>query len=203
MKVFKWALFGAAGVAVAGFLAVTALGSAVTQAEEGEGGHARAFTRHLADVLGIAPSQLQEDRKEALNNMLDEAVENGTITQEQADKIREHPLRSARMLKGAVVSVFDAAADTLGMTKEELRDEVAGGKSLADVAAEQNVSVDQLKAGITSEITGHLDQAVADGRITEEQKDKILDGLTERLDTIVNHEGGSFMDREGGRFRRP
>lgn len=203
MKVFKWALLGAAGVAVAGFLAVTALGSAVTQAEEGDGGHARPFTRHLADVLGITPSQLQEDRKEALNSMLDEAVANGTITQEQADRIREHPLRSAHRLKNAVVSVFDAAADTLGMTKEELRDEVASGKSLADVAAQQNVSVDQLKAGITSQITTQLDQAVADGRITSEQRTKILDGLNERLDTVINHEGGKLMNREGGRFQRP
>ena len=68
MKVFKWALFGVAGVAVAGFLAVTALGSAVSQAQEGDaaGHHGRPFLNALAGVLGITPSQLQDDRKAAL-----------------------------------------------------------------------------------------------------------------------------------------
>jgi hypothetical protein len=195
MKVFKWALLGAAGVVVAGFLAVTALGSAVTQADEGGGSgqHARPFTRALAGVLGITPSQLQDDRKAALNQVLDTAVANGRITQEQADQIRQHPKRSAALLRGAVLSVFEAAADTLHMTKEELRTEVSSGKSLADITAAENVSVDQLKAGMTAEIKEHLDQAVVQGRIDQDKEDKVLDGLSQRLDTIIHRDGGSFL----------
>jgi hypothetical protein len=190
MKVFKWALLGAGGVAVAAFLAVTALGSAVTQADEGDGSgqQARPFTRALADVLGITPSQLQDDRKTALNQVLDAAVANGRLTQEQADQIRQHPKRSAAFLRGAL-PVFEAAADTLHMTKEELRTEVSGGKSLADIAAAQNVSVDQLKAGITAEIKERLDQAVVIGRISQDRENKILDGLSKRLDTVVHRAG--------------
>jgi hypothetical protein len=195
MKIFKWALVGAAGVAVAGFLAVTALGSAVTSAQEpdGNGGHVRPFTRALANVLGITPSQLQDDRKAALQQMLDTAVANGRITQEQADQIREHPRASAKLLRGAVLSVFDAAADTLHMTKDQLHSELSSGKSLADVAAEQNVSVEDLKAGMTAQITNGLDQAVANGRIDQAKEEKILAGLAQRLDTIINHQGGKFL----------
>ena len=195
MKVLKWAMLGFAGVAVAGFLAVTALGSGITSAEEpgGSGGRARPFMQALADVLGITPSQLQEDRKAALEQMLQTALANGVITQEQADRIREHPRDAAHLLRHAVFSVFDAAAETLQMTNEELRAELANGKSLADVSAQQGVNVDQLKTGITAEIKAKLDEAVMSGRITLEQENKLLEGLAKRLDTIVNRKAGEFL----------
>jgi hypothetical protein len=92
-----------------------------------------------------------------------------------------------------VLSVFDAAADTLHMTKDQLHSELSSGKSLADVAAEQNVSVEDLKAGMTAQITNGLDQAVANGRIDQAKEEKILAGLAQRLDTIINHQGGKFL----------
>jgi hypothetical protein len=195
MKVFKWALFGVAGVAVAGFLAVTALGSGVSQAQEGDaaGHHGRPFLNALAGVLGITPSQLQDDRKAALDQVLTTAVANGRITQEQADQIKAHPRGAAALLRGAVLSVFESAADTLHLTKDQLRTEVTSGKSLADVAAEQNVSVEQLKAGMTAQIKTQLDQAVANGRIDQAKEDKILDGLSKRLDTIISRQGGQML----------
>jgi hypothetical protein len=196
MKIFKLAMLGVAGVAIAGFLAVTALGSGITSAQEPDGsggGHARPFTRALADVLGITPSQLQQDRQAALDQVLQTAVAEGRITQEQADKIREHPRAAARLLRSTVYSVFDAAAETLQMTNEELRAQLANGNSLAGVAAQQNVSVDQLKAGITTQVTAKLDEAVADGRISQEQETKLLDGLAKRLDTMISREGGKHV----------
>ena len=50
MKAFKWALAGAGGLVVAGLLAVTALGSGISQAEEPGGFPMRELDVWLGDA---------------------------------------------------------------------------------------------------------------------------------------------------------
>ena len=197
MNVFKWALAGIAGVSLAGFLAITALGSGVLQAEEpgggaGEGRRA-AFAQALADRLGITVEELKEAREGALDDVLAEAVADGRLTQEQADRIKDHPLRAAHGLlhRGAraIANVFGAAAETLGMTTEELRTELKEGKSLAEIAGEEGVSTADLKSGITNEIEAQIEKAVAEGKLSQERADTILANLSERLDEVIEREG--------------
>ena len=196
MKAFKWTLAGAGGLLVAGILAVTALGSGISQAQEpGESGmrKAGAFTEALAKRLAIGVDELKAQRQAARDDVLTEAVSSGRLTQEQADKIREHPVRAGiagAKLKVAGVAIFEAAAETLGMETAELREQLAGGKSLADVAGENGVPVETLKADILVEVEAHLDEAVANGRITQERADEALARLSERIDEIIAHEGG-------------
>jgi hypothetical protein len=82
----------------------------------------------------------------------------------------------------AVHEAFDAAADYLGLTRQELMSRLADGKSLADIAADQGKSVDGLKQSIRAAIVERLDAAEADGRLTEAKKQKLLG----RLDAIVD-----------------
>lgn len=66
-----------------------------------------------------------------------------------------------------------ATAEAFGLTVDELgalRDE---GKSLVDVAIEQNMTVADFDAKIVSARQSAVDQAVADGVITQEQADEL------------------------------
>jgi hypothetical protein len=81
---------------------------------------------------------------------------------------------------------FDAAATYLGMTDAELRDQLASGKSLADVAKAKGKSVDGLVSAIVASATKSLDQAVAAGKLTKEQEQSIESGLTEVVTKLVN-----------------
>ncbi len=84
---------------------------------------------------------------------------------------------------------FDAAADYLGVTEAELRQAFIDGKSLADLAEEKGKSVEGLENAIVASVSKSLDEAVAAGRITEEQKTDMLDRLSEHVSDLVQGTG--------------
>lgn len=94
---------------------------------------------------------------------------------------------------GAVVKSDRFAADTLatalGMTPEELREELRSGKSIAQIAEEQGKSLDDVKEAMITGFEKHLDEHVADGTLTREQADLRLEAFTSRLDQIVQKAG--------------
>jgi hypothetical protein len=92
--------------------------------------------------------------------------------------------------RGPVFGGFDAAADYLGLTDAQLRRKLENGKSLADVARDENKSVDGLERAIEDGVRKSLDDAVKDKRITGEMRDKILDGLDARIDDLVRMKPG-------------
>ncbi len=96
-----------------------------------------------------------------------------------------------------IAAGVEELATYLGLKPEELRTQLHSGKSLADIAKAQGKTVDGLKAAITDAVTKRLDAAVTAGKITAEQKTKLLDGLTEHLDDFVNgvHKGRGFGHR--------
>lgn len=91
--------------------------------------------------------------------------------------------------------VWDGLADALGLTPDQLNAELASGKTLAQVAEAQGVSQDQLAGALEKSVKAGLDTAVADGVLTQEQADWML-----------NHMGGNFgwmithIDNIGGGF---
>ena len=105
----------------------------------------------LADALGISVEELQAAREEARQAGLEQAVAEGLITQEQADEIlsgERKGFRGKPAGKRGLANTIDRKAllaDALGITVEELE------------AAHQ-------KAG-----SAYLEQAIAEGRITQEQ----------------------------------
>jgi predicted HicB family RNase H-like nuclease len=68
-------------------------------------------------------------------------------------------------------------------------DKLSSGKSLADVAGEQNKSVGGLKSAITDSVKSNLDSAVKAGKLSQDQENKILNALGTRLDALVNRKG--------------
>lgn len=78
-------------------------------------------------------------------------------------------------------AVFDAAAEALGLTPEELFAELHAGKSLAEVAEAQGVDLEAvheaMKAARVEAMKQAIEQAVEEGRLTQEQADWLLEGL--------------------------
>ncbi len=143
--------------------------------------------------------------KDALSGL----VSDGTLTQDQADKVAATlddalpqrdwhrgepggPMRGLAMMRG-----LDVAAKTLGMTDAELRTALMDGKSLADVAQDQGVPVDTLVSALVDSVTKNIDQAVADGRLTQEQADMFTKDLTARMTDRVNGVRPQWGDHGG------
>jgi len=106
----------------------------------------------LADALGIDLTTLQAAQKTAAEAALQQAVDQGLITQAQADQLKANGLdgRHGMLLKRAEAASIDMQAL---------------------LAKALNISVDDLKAAQQKAMQTALDRAVANGQITQEQAD--------------------------------
>jgi hypothetical protein len=173
---------------------------------------AEAFQASVAEKLGVTTKQLQDAYKAAALERVDAALAAGRITEEQAEALKERiesgdflgPMGwfgGPHMHGPGFFGAFDAAAEYLGLTPAELREQLASGKSLADVAKAEGKSVEGLKNAILDDAKERLDQAVEDGRLTQAQADEILDRLESKIDDLVNDElpeGPGFRGRHFG-----
>jgi len=74
---------------------------------------------------------------------------------------------------------LDTVADVLGMTPEELRSELQDGKSLAELAGEKDVDSQTIVDAVRSGMEERLQAAVESGWLTQEQADRISEGMAE------------------------
>ena len=76
---------------------------------------------------------------------------------------------------------LEAAAEALGMTADELSTQLWGGKTLAELADEAGVDLqdvrDAVEAAQLEAVRAAIAQAVEDGNITQAQADWLLEGL--------------------------
>jgi hypothetical protein len=130
-------------------------------------------------------------------------VEDGTITREQADAV-EGALEDARpghhfgpgwhgfgLLLGGDL---DTVAESLGVEEEALRDALHDGRTIAEVAEEEGVAVGDVVADIVASQQERVDEAVADGDITQEDADELMAGAEERVTAFVNGEAPDLDD---------
>jgi polyhydroxyalkanoate synthesis regulator phasin len=141
-----------------------------------------------------------------LREALQPLVDDGTITAEQADAvtaqlIENMPERGNRGHGGfGQHGGFDGdvVAGALGITTDELRTALGDGQTVAEIAAAQGVDVQVVIDAVVAAMQERLDQAVANGRLTQEEADARLAQMTERATEWIN-EGGSFGPGRGGR----
>lgn len=100
-----------------------------------------------------------------------------------------------------------AVAGVLKLTEAELKAQVEAGKSLADVAATQNVSVQSVIDVVVAEMRAHIASEVASGELTQAQADEKLAEVTTRATDMVNGvrpvgKQGDMGGRKGGHGHR-
>jgi len=102
----------------------------------------------------------------------------------------EEPPTSGRLTRGRGLfgfgrggewTMFDTAADLLGLTPEELFAELHGGATLEEVAEALSVDVEEVQRALhATREEAHreaIEQAVVDGEMSQEQADRMLEGL--------------------------
>jgi hypothetical protein len=138
------------------------------------------------------------DSADAIRDALDDLVADGVITGAQADAVAEaladaFPFRmrlfeSDHLGLGAP-GFHEELEDLLGIGLDELRSELAEGKSLADIASELGIDPQQVIDDLMATVEERLDQAVENGRVSQERVDELLAQLEERITDMVNGEG--------------
>jgi Rad3-related DNA helicase len=203
---------------VAGMVGALAVlgGGGLAIAASGDGaGSPTEFLNAVARHLGVTPQELEDATKAAAIDQVNAALEDGRLTEEQANELKERIEAGDRPpffgpgfgffggfhhgLGPGLVDKLSAAAEFLGLEEAELRERLRDGQSLADVAEAENKSVDGLKQAILADAKSDLDAAVNDERLTREQADRIYERLQAAIDRIVTN---TFDDRRGHRFFR-
>ncbi len=111
------------------------------------------YEKALAAALGVSEADLDAAYQQAWEAALADALEQGSLTQAQADEMRDHGRqgrRGAGRLFGTEAEFDPSLAQALG------------------------VSVDALREAQTEALTTLVDQAVEDETLTQEQADVIL-----------------------------
>lgn len=166
------------------------------------------FWNLLAQKLGISADTLKSKAIETRKDMLNTAVKDGLLTQDQANLLKDR-LNSNNLVapiplprgnrgpfmgpKGAPnvkpgghffgpgvgnVNSLEAVAKVLNLSTTDLLTQLRGGKTLADVAKAQNVDEAKVKQAIIDAESAQIDRAVTDGILTKDQGDKLKAALT-------------------------
>jgi len=205
-----------------------AAGIALTHAANAADGTTTTVPAGSAPAAGATPkapgtpgADRTARRTDELTKALQTLVDNGTITAAQRDAVIQALLAAEPaggpgpggpggrggkggpgfgLAGGLIGAGVDAAAKALGTDAASLGKELAGGKSIADVAKEKNVSVDTVVAAVVAAETAKIDQAVTDGKLTQAQADTAKASLTQRVTDLVNGKlpAGKGMPGTGG-----
>jgi hypothetical protein len=192
-------------------LAVAGGGAAVAATQLSPKEESQAVVNDAAKQLGIEPSRLTAALKQALKNRVDAAVKDGRLTEAQGNELKARieagdlplflggPMHHGGGPHFGFHRGLDAAASYLGLTEDQLRTQLESGKTLAQVAQAQGKTVDGLVAAMVADAKKHLDEAVAAGRLTAEQRTQLLADIEEHTRALVNgtRPSGPF----GPRFR--
>jgi hypothetical protein len=212
---FSGALVGAAvvGGTLIGIVSAAPAGTstpapAMLAKDSQPGQYCQAFLDAFAKNLGVDESALAPAAKSAAGTAIDKAVANGDLPKDVGDKIKDRIAkadgdgcgilgarwRSAlrHYARGEVrQDMVQAAASTLKLTPDQLREKLKAGDSLKQIAQDQGVAFDTVTAAIVAAAKIDLDKIVAAGKMTADRERMILDNLAKALQT------GKLWNRPG------
>lgn len=144
------------------------------------------------------------DPSERLGSIIGPLVEDGTITQAQADAVIATLVEAGPRDRGRGGHgpggagaggesgrrggpYLDRAATALGVTAEELRTALRDGQTIAQVAETQGVEVQAVIDAMVAGVKEHLDEKVASGDRTQVEADDRLAEASERITDLANN----------------
>ena len=159
--------------------------------------YCNAFIGHLASNLGKSQDQVKKALSDAVSQTLNDAVKKGDLTQKQADAIKSR-LGGSQVCaagigdgiahigkepgKGARISHIGGAslaenAKALGISEQELRQNLQSGKTVKDIAASKGMDETAFRSKLVGVTKADLDKQVSAGNLTQKQEDAILQRL--------------------------
>lgn len=181
-----------------------------------------ALLNDAAKRLDVTPQALRSALQDAAGDQLAQAVEDGRLTQQQADRIKQRmqhaggppPFGGPRRGFGSGPGPggpgplrlgLGVAAKYLGLTPAQLRAKLGPSTSLADVAKAQGKTAAGLTQAVVAAATARLDKAVTAGKLTATQRDDLLKRLDALIgDLVQGKRPGTRMGGPGfGRMRGP
>ena len=94
---------------------------------------------------------------------------------------------------GLLRELINIVTDDLGITPAEIIQQMRG-QTLAQVIEANGGNVDDITAKITAAVTDRLNQAVADGNLTQDRADQALANLPDLIQRSLNGEFGGMLD---------
>lgn len=143
----------------------------------------------LADELGVEMDLVRDAMQAVHDDALAKAVEDGLLTQEQADWLRERMGQfaidpyyfSRERFMGFewpdrdwlhMEDVDAAIAEALGLTFDEFRAAREDGKTLAELAVTAGVPLDEVLDAVRAARAGAIQQSAEKNQLTQEQVDR-------------------------------
>jgi polyhydroxyalkanoate synthesis regulator phasin len=146
------------------------------------------------------------DREARLQEVLKPLVDDGTLTQAQADSVVATFVAAGPIGGGGHGGPggrgggpgLSVVATTLGMTEAEVRDAISNGQTLAQLAEAKGSTAQALIDAILADHKTHLDEKVAAGELTQAEADAKLAEATTRITEFVNNTDASTLMGPGG-----
>lgn len=218
---FAAIIIGAMAVAVAGAQSTSPTATPVPSTTTAPDGNTEKdtqreyFLNDLATRLGVTVDELKADIKESEKALVDKALADGKITQEEADSAKAridagehvpfHFIFGDGPRHGFVKFAYNLVEETakvLGIDESEVATSARGGSSLEQIASDHGMSADAFKTALLAQVKTDLDAKVASGDITQARADETYAKFSDNIDTIVTDTntdpGPPFGPHRGG-----
>jgi ribosomal protein S20 len=150
----------------------------------------------VAQAQGVDVQTVIDAMVAAANARIDQEVQEGELTAEEANERKANlPESITRLVNEGKPRgggphgrgpKLEAAAEALGVSEEELREQLRDGKTIAQVAEDRDVDKQQVIDAMVAAATERIDQKVQEGDLAAEEANERKADLEERITTLVN-----------------
>ena len=159
------------------------------------------FWSALAAKLNVSVENLKAAFRDAAKAVVAQRVKDDKLTQTQADQLnqridqlplkgmplpilpqRKGPTPWQKIAAAASKLMLDTAANTLGMSSRDLLGELRDGLTLAEIAQQKGIDLNKLKTAMLAATNTRIDEAVKNGRLTQDKANELKAKLDKQLD---------------------
>ncbi len=145
------------------------------------------FSR-AAEILGVEEDEMETAFNQAWEEEVNNMLEEGKITEEQAEKMLEHGFpfaRRGKRRKMAGPQLVRSLADYLDLEVKDLIEQWSHADNLAQVIEENGKNAEQVEAFLIKEAKAKVDEAVESGKIDAERGEEIKEKIDERVPELL------------------